>query len=146
MTFAQDKMIHTFMTGIDRDFRLYLFIETLKLTHQLVADLISGLPSMPKEQKQKLFDQYNEDNLSAALMAFFQKIEEYQRLVHTAPIFRAVHTLPRQELAETAASLVRLNSFQQKVMQELETVGGPVDVALISLSEGLVLIRDIASI
>lgn len=145
-TFAQDKMIHTFMTGIDRDFRLYLFIETLKLTHQLVADLISGLPSISKEQKQKLFNHYGEENLSAALMAFFQKIEEYQMVVHTAPIFRAVHTLPRAELAETAASLVKLNSFQQKVMQEPETVGGPVDVALISLSEGFVLVRDTATI
>jgi hypothetical protein len=146
MTFAQDKMIHTFMTGIDRDFRLYLFIETLKLTHQLVADLISGLPSISKEQKQQLFNRYGEENLSAALMAFFQKIEEYQSAVHTAPIFRAVHTLPRAELAETAASLVKLNSFQQKVMQEPETVGGPVDVALISLSEGFLLVRDNPSI
>ncbi len=146
MTFAQDKMIHTFMTGIDRDFRLYLFIETLKLTHQLVADLISGLPALDKNQKQQLYNQYSEENLSAALIAFFQKVEEYQRYMHTSPIFRAIHTLPRQELAETAASLVKLNSFQQKVMQEPETVGGPVDVALISLSEGLVLIRDGGSI
>jgi len=145
-TFAQDKMVHTFMTGIDRDFRLYLFVETLKLTHQLVADLISGLPEVSQEQKQRLYDRYGEENLSTALRAFFQKIEEYQRIVHTAPIFRAVHTLPRPELAETAASLVKLNSFQQKVMQQPETVGGPVDVALISLSEGFVLIRDSANI
>lgn len=142
MTFAQDKMIYTFLTGIDRDFRQYLFLETLRLTHHLIADLISDLPGLDKRQKQKLFEQYSEANLNQALGVFFHKIEEYQQAVHTTPIIRALHTLPRAELAETAASLVKLNSFQQKVMQQPETVGGPVDVALISLSEGFVLIRD----
>lgn len=142
MTFAQDKMIYTFLTGIDRDFRQYLFLETLRLTHHLIADLISDLPGLDNAQKQKLFDQYSEANLNQALGTFFLKVEEYQQAVHTTPIIRALHTLPRAELAETAASLVKLNSFQQKVMQQPETVGGPVDVALISLSEGFVMIRD----
>jgi hypothetical protein len=142
MTFAQDKMIYTFLTGIDRDFRQYLFLETLRLTHHLIADLISGLGSLNPDEKQRLFEQYSEENLTQALNAFFSKIEAYQQAIHTTPIIRALHTLPRTELAETAASLVKLNSFQQKVMQQPETVGGPVDVALISLSEGFVLIRD----
>lgn len=142
MTFAQDKMIYTFLTGIDRDFRQYLFLETLRLTHHLVADLISGIDGLDQQDKQRLFDQYSEENLSLALSTFFGKIEAYQQAIHTAPIIRALHTLPRTELAETAASLVKLNSFQQRVMQQPETVGGPVDVALISLSEGFVLIRD----
>ncbi len=146
LTFAQDKMIHTFMTGIDRDFRLYLFIETLKLTHQLVADLINSLDGLDPQQKQDLYTRYSEENLGAALMAFFQGVDEYQRRYHTTPIFQAIHTLPRAELAETAGSLVKLNSFQQKVTQQPETVGGPVDVAVISISEGFVLLRDGASI
>lgn len=146
MTFAQDKMIYTFMTGIDRDFRLYLFIETLKLTHQLVADLINSLKMLSQDQKQQLYDQYSEENLSGALMAFFQNVDEYQRRFHTMPIFQAIHSLPRAELAETARSLVKLNSFQQKVTMQPETVGGPVDVALISLSEGFVLIREPAHV
>ena len=39
----------------------------------------------------------------------------------------AVHAieLERIELGETAASLIKLNSFQQKVMHSVETVGGP---------------------
>lgn len=142
MTFAQDKMIYTFLTGIDRDFRQYLFLETLRLTHHLIADLISDIPGLDNKQKQKLFDQYSEANLNQAMGTFFLKVEEYQQAIHTTPIIRALHTLPRAELAETAASLVKLNSFQQKVMQQPETVGGPVDVALISLSEGFVMIRD----
>lgn len=141
MTFAQDKMIYTFMTGMDRDFRTYLFIETLKMTHQLVADVVASVPGLSREQKQELYERYSEEHLSHALMAFFQAIDYYQQQVHTLPIFQAVHTLPRKELAETAASLVTLNSFQQKVMQQPETVGGPVDVALISLAEGFELIK-----
>lgn len=146
MTFAQDKMIYTFLTGIDRDFRQYLFLETLRLTHYLIADLISQIDGLSEDQKQGLYEQYSEQNLTMALGTFFSKVEAYQQAIHTTPIIRALHTLPRAELAETAASLVKLNSFQQKVMQQPETVGGPVDVALISLAEGFVLIRDSGNI
>ncbi|TNE36839.1 MAG: hypothetical protein EP347_09805 [Alphaproteobacteria bacterium] len=146
MPFAQDKMFYTFMTGIDRDFQEYLYFETLRLTHHLVNDVVAQIPSLSEGDKQEVLERYGRNNLAAALRAFFDNIHRYQVVVHMAPIFQAVHMLPRAELAETAASLVKLNSFQQKVTMQPETVGGPVDVALISLSEGFVMLRDSATI
>ncbi|MEM9122636.1 MAG: hypothetical protein AAGB03_04870 [Pseudomonadota bacterium] len=143
MTFAHDDMIHTLMTGMDRTFRGFVFQEALRLTTSLVQDLIETLPGLTAEQKAALFSKYSEENLRHALSTFFDTIEDYQTKVHTVPIVQAIHNLPRMELAETAASLVRLNSFQQKVTHQPETVGGPVDVALISRTDGFVLIRDI---
>ncbi len=85
---------------------------------------------------------YSEDSLASALASFFERIDMYQRRIHTEPILRAVDNLPRMELAETAASLVKLNSFQLRVSGQPETVGGPIDVAIISLADGLVMIED----
>lgn len=143
MTFAHDDMIHTFMTGMDRDFRDHVFLEMFHLTSGIVWDLINGLPGLTAEQKQALFEKYSEENLRQTMIEFFHSIRDYQFEKHTWPVVQAIQSLPRMELAETAASLVKLNSFQMKVTAKPETVGGPVHVALISRSEGFVLLKNV---
>jgi hypothetical protein len=135
--FAQDRMIKTFLTGMDGYLRMFLFGETLKLSSHLMTDLIGRAPGMSDEQRAKLYADYSEHNLAEALRAFFGAIDRYQFAMHTAPILRAIGTLPKKELGETAASLIKLNSFQQKVMHSIETVGGPISLATITRNEGL---------
>ena len=52
-----------------------------------------------------------------------------------------VKWLPKEELAEMAEALVNLTSFKRRVTPEAETVGGPIDVAVISKGDGLVWIK-----
>jgi len=49
--------------------------------------------------------------------------------------------MPKQELANMAESLINLTSLKRRVSAERETVGGPVDVAVISKDEGFVWIK-----
>ena len=49
-----------------------------------------------------------------------------------------VGQLPKEELAEMAEALVNLTSLKRRVTPAAETVGGPVDVAVISKGDGLV--------
>lgn len=135
--FAQDRMIRTFLTGIDPYLRLFMFGETLKLTTNLAADLIGKAPNMTEEQRQRMFQDYSDNTMIPVMREFFRTMDAYQHAVHTAPIFRAVQMLPKKELGETAASLIKLNSFQQKVSASIETVGGPVDTAVITRNGGL---------
>ena len=137
--FAQDRMIRTFLTGMDAHLRMFLFGETLKLSSHLVSDIIGRAPGMNDEQRARLLRDYSEGNLAGALKAFFQSIDQFQYQIHTLPILRAVSVLPKKELGETAASLIKLNSFQQKVMNSIETVGGPISLATISRNEGMVM-------
>jgi hypothetical protein len=135
--FAQDRMIRTFLTGMDQYLRMFMFGETLKLTTGLVNDVIGKAPGLSDEQREHLYQDYSQNNLGFALREFFRSIDHYQHVVHTMPIYRAIQTLPKKELGETAASLIKLNSFQQKVMHSIETVGGPIDVAVITRNGGL---------
>lgn len=137
--FAQDRMIRTFLTGMDAQLRMFLFGETLKLSSHLVTDVIGRAPAMNDQQRAALLQDYSQGNLAGALKAFFQSIDQFQYHVHTMPIMRAVSVLPKKELGETAASLIKLNSFQQKVMNSVETVGGPISLATISRNEGMVM-------
>jgi hypothetical protein len=49
--------------------------------------------------------------------------------------------LPKSELAAMAEALVNLTSFKRKVSMELETVGGPIDVAVISKGDGFIWVK-----
>jgi hypothetical protein len=52
-----------------------------------------------------------------------------------------VEFMPKQDLAEFAEALVNLTSLQRRVSAGFETVGGPIDVAVISRAEGLVWVK-----
>ncbi|MEM9421889.1 MAG: hypothetical protein AAF986_05190, partial [Pseudomonadota bacterium] len=144
--FAQDRMIRTFLTGMDHGLRTFLFGETLRLSMHLVTDVVGRAPGLSDDQRHALFADYSENNLGTAVQAFFSSIDEFQYLSHTGPILRAIQSLPKKELGETAASLIKLNSFQQKVMNSVETVGGPISLATITRNEGLVMAKERAEL
>jgi len=49
-----------------------------------------------------------------------------------------VASLPKDELGAMAESLVNLTKFKRRVSIERETVGGPIDVAVITKGDGFV--------
>lgn len=53
-------------------------------------------------------------------------------------IVRALDNLSKEEMAELAENLVNLQILKYKVSTNLETVGGPIDVAIISKYDGFV--------
>ena len=140
-TFAQDRMIRTFLTGMDPYLTRFMYGETLELSLRVATDIIRRIPNLSDSDRQAMFDDYSRNNLGFAIREFFGTIAAYQEQVHTRPIYRAVSVLPKKELGETAAALINLNSFQQKVMHSIETVGGPVDVAVITRNGGLEFIK-----
>lgn len=57
------------------------------------------------------------------------------------PLVGVLQTLSVQEMAHLAESLLGLESLKERVTSPSETVGGPIDVAAITKSEGLVWIK-----
>jgi hypothetical protein len=71
-----------------------------------------------------------------------EKLEHEAQEFHTQPLTRAVAGLPRRELAGLAEALVSLTAFIARMsVDQQETVGGPIDVALISKGDGFVWIK-----
>ena len=56
-------------------------------------------------------------------------------------ILGVVEILPLKELANVASTLVRLSSFEKQLSLEAETVGEPIDVAVISKGDGFIWIK-----
>jgi hypothetical protein len=75
------------------------------------------------------------------LQEFDSQMSDYRQTNHINPIAEAVGALPKDELAAMAESFVNLTSFKRKVSMEFETVGGPIDVAVISKGDGFIWIK-----
>ena len=138
--FAQQEMVQTFMEGMDRDM--------LSLIQSSTADLFKGVmnnilieadKSIPKtgaglvaKYKSKLDDLLNE------LFASWKQRCEQE---HWGPIMSIVSALPKDELASMAESLVNLTKFKRRGSTQKESVGGPIDVAVITKGDGFVWVK-----
>ncbi|AGK52053.1 hypothetical protein B1NLA3E_01345 [Bacillus sp. 1NLA3E] len=140
--FAQDDMVHTFVRGINPEIEgissNYLGNIFKNLSNVIVEQLLDNLKN-PKDSPEliKIID----DQLMNIFDKFNQSLDQYKQEHFTTPILNIVNSLPKDELAEMAESLVNLTSFKRRVSSSLETVGGPVDVAVITKGDGLIWIK-----
>ena len=139
--FAQDDMIFTFLHGINplyphaiRGFvndALMSFVQTLE-THisryQFSGDFEPYFQEV-SQQRRDIVDRFQ------------GTLERFLRSNHRDPFLSNVSGLPKEELAEIAETLVSLTSFKQRMTSGPESVGGPIDVALISKGDGLVWVK-----
>src|SRR6201999_1231018 len=72
---------------------------------------------------------------------FEQALLDFSHANNVRPVINIVGMLPKDILAEMAESLVNLTSFKRRVTPQAETVGGPIDVAVISRGDGFIWIK-----
>ncbi|MFV8751256.1 hypothetical protein ACNOYE_11995 [Nannocystaceae bacterium ST9] len=138
--FAQTEVMESFYAGIDPHLFGYM--------RSLVGEACSGLPNLVVE---KLVAEGIEipAKLRAELGVMGEEVfagvhqewMKYQAAMHRDPILNVLQFLPKNELASFAEALVSLTSFKRRVSTDAETVGGPVDVAVITKNEGFVWIQ-----
>jgi hypothetical protein len=133
-------MVSTFIEGIDPDYSglIHGLLETIVSDYP--KTLVENLTNISDENKQRILEPLlqQSDNI---LNEILKKMLEYKQDRYIDPIMSAVAVLPKDELAEMAESLVNLTSFKRRVTIEAETVGGPIDVAVISKGDGFVWIK-----
>ena len=81
-----------------------------------------------------------QQQLSGATPTIIQQIAIKANQRYMQPILQSVATLPIEEMALLAESLINITSLRRKVALDgnIGTVGGPIDVAIISKGDGLV--------
>jgi hypothetical protein len=66
---------------------------------------------------------------------------EHRNKNYTGPIKQAIASLSLSDLSAVAETFLSASQIQKRVNPDLETVGGPVDVAVISKGDGFVWIK-----
>ena len=123
--YAQQEMVMTFLRGVHPGYERYLL--------GCIDDAFEGITSEFGSNIPKLASACSEykDSIRAAS-------DEYIKEKQYDPIQTIVAVLPKDGLGEMAEALVELTSLTRRVTPDVETVGGPIDVAVISKGDGLV--------
>lgn len=142
--FAQSDDVKTFMEGIGPVLGQFLQntfygIMANKLPVEL-RDQIAAKLNLNDQQKADV-RKIAGDMCKGACDYAFQELGKLQRSNYIDPVVRATEFLNKAELAAMAETLVNLVSFRKQVSMEPETVGGPIDVAVITKGDGLVWIK-----
>ncbi len=89
--------------------------------------------------KSKLVEsRLQESENDTIVKAFEKEFQNFRTQTLVSPVLNVVEALPKEEMAAMAEALVELTALRRKVGSNLETVGGPTDVAIISKGEGLI--------
>lgn len=138
--FAQQQMVYRFMEGIDPDYRDFIEDEFAEVWAKSLRAVLHGITELTREQREH-YSTVAASQAEAELRRYLARLREYGRTHFADPVMDMVSSLPKDELGDLAESLVNLTSLRHRLSSELETVGGPVDVAVISKGDGLVWIK-----
>lgn len=140
--FAQAEMVATFMEGVEPSYQKYLFrgLSSL-LAGKYPNYIVEQIADLSKTKREALASKLQK--VGKGVVDELQKqLRSYREKTHINPITTAVSFLPKEELAVMAETLVNLTSFKRKIsIDAAETVGGPIDVAVISKADGFVWIK-----
>lgn len=138
--FAQREMVDTFMTGVNPEYEEMLN-RTLRAAFDAYADKLLEHISELDETRKAEIKRAVEGGNQGVVETINESLEDFTHDEYVAPIIDTVEALTKDQLAEMAESLVNLTSLKRRVSEAVETVGGPVDVAVISKGDGLVWIK-----
>jgi hypothetical protein len=136
--FAQNEMVMTFLNGVDPYFFNEIFgsVNTI-LQQEYPLILTQNLGIQLTQQQQQRLALISEQ----IFQNIVTKVREFQIKNYNKPILDTVEFLPKEELASMAEALLNLTSLKRRVTMETETVGGPIDVAIISKTDGFIWIK-----
>lgn len=137
--FAQREMVFAFMEGVDKALAEYIFDSTTHYFDAVVSAIVDAVDANDKNLGTKL-----RKHIGAIIDPVRQELFDLwtaERRKYWHPVVQIVSSLPKNELASMAESLVNLTKFRRRVTTDRETVGGPIDVAIITKSDGFVWVR-----
>lgn len=134
--FADSEVTNAFIRGIDFNLERRVYGALGTLMNGLLDQVIGAFPNADAKLKDDIRRRFQTDTIPQYFDAFRGMIGEYQQHAYINPVLRVLEIASRAELAETARELVSLNVFKKRIMAQKQTVGGAIDVAIISREGG----------
>lgn len=137
--FAQREMVERFLYGLDGSIQDSITKFCREAVPQISSEVIdtldigdadkAALQGVAQQAESTFLDQLRSDGFEAVRESSRQEIEEM------------VEFMPKPELTRMAEALVNLTSIKRRVTRGFETVGGAIDVAVISQGDGFVWVK-----
>lgn len=141
--FAQREMVNRFMEGVDPKYREAAegYVSALlsqgypnKIAEALDGKISAELQESVRHELVELGGKLAQD--------FTNRLEDFRQSQFIDPVINSVASLPKEDLAAMAESLVNLTAFKRRMTSvETDTVALPIDVAVISKGDGFIWIK-----
>ncbi len=134
--FAQTDVIDTILQGVSPRLKS-ISTDTFKKFIQGFAKDIQSINGLPDEVK-------NHINLLDLKKLEEIHLQYFENIIHdnyVRPLMSTVSQLSKEDLAEMAESLVYLTYLKRRFTFAEESVGGPVDVAIVTKGDGFIWIK-----
>lgn len=138
--FAQIDTVHAFFSGIHPEYN-FLVQNDLSDVFSKISLLLNKNLSQKKGGSQKTEKKNIQKELEQLLNDHQKRLEDYRLQRFIRPMLQVISTLPKAELASLAESLVNLTSLKKRISFDMETVGGPIDVVVLSKGDGFIWLK-----
>ena len=132
--FAQTDVMLTILKGISPQIQS-IYADSLTKTIQSFTNQLADRINTNDTQ---LAQQIRGISVEPFIQTFVNLSQQAQANHYTAPFVNSVASLEKEDLSDFAESLITLTSLKRKVSPDQETVGGPVDVIVISKGDGII--------
>lgn len=131
--YAQRDMVDTFFRGINPQISEELNEILMEEFETAIGNIHKKHPEISLADLRPHFSKiYN--NLNT-------KIDKFSVKNYINPIIQSIGFLRKEDLIEFAESLINITSIKRKTNSELQSVGGPIDIAVITKHEGFIWIK-----
>lgn len=133
--FADCEATYGFLRGIELDLEIRLY-GTIQSASEALVDQVLAASGLEPARRDELRRQFRAQHVPQTLNRIYSAMANYQQQAYLDPVLHVLEIATRQDMAETARDLVALNIFKKRIMARQPTVGGDIDVALISREDG----------
>lgn len=135
--FAQREMVDTFMRGAEPELMNSIMQEVGSILDNIIDNAFKGTKTVVSKKNLPIIKK----NCEAIKDDLQKKVVNAQNNNFINPVLDSVAALPLDELSSMARTLINMTSFKRKVSLNRESVGGPIDVAVISKGDGFIWIN-----
>ncbi len=134
--FAQTQEMEHFLLGSSAQNKQGM-LDLVRGSLQGLRQKIAGMVGIPQELAQQILSDSDDDYIDDLAIAFRSASD----LLLLEPLLQSVAVLPKEDLAEMAESLIHLTYLKRRISNQAETVGGAVDVAVITKGDGFIWLK-----
>ena len=132
--FAQTDVMKTILEGVAPKIQ-DIYLSSMEKTFLKFTEILANLLE-PKDKA--LSVAVKNLKIDAFKIMFLKMSKTAQKEKYTDPFEDSVASLEKEDLADFAESLIRLTSLKRRISMEQDTVGGPIDVMVISKGDGVI--------
>lgn len=131
---AQSDVMMTVLRGIEPKMQQQI----TQLTSQILIENIKQIASTVGKTNPLLAKGISSIDVSPTMDLFNKNLKSIVDNNHVIPLMQTISILQKEDLAEVAENLIYLTSLIRRITPDKESVGGPIDVALVSKGDGFI--------